>query len=145
MYDTLRALAEVQFTTSGEIVHGKHLGRSIGFPTANLRCLARDDLPPNGVYIAMLRIDSGEYSGCTLPCVLNQGHQPTAPSGIATIEAYIPGFSGDLYNAHATITYLRFLRAEQRFPSLEALKAQLARDTQQTCDYFAEHGYPITE
>ena len=139
MAETLRAMMQDQFSVTGTIMHGKQLGRTIRFPTANLQCPICDDLPPNGVHIAVMEVFSGPYAGQVFPCVLNQGHQPTAPSGITTVEAYVLDFSGDLYDAEAKMTYLHFLRPETRFPSLEALKNQLARDAQTAREYFDQH------
>lgn len=145
MIEKIRAPAEVRFDISGEIVQGKQLGRTIGFPTVNLICPERDDLLPNGVYIAAIEIFTGAYAGHIYPCVLNQGHQPTAPSGMPTVEAHIPHFSGDLYGAQVTITYIRYLRPEVKFPSLDALKAQLAVDTKAACDFFADNDIPAPD
>jgi len=137
MTDAIRTPVQAYFSVSGEIMHGKHLGRTIGYPTANLECPVCPDLPSNGVHIAVMEIRTGTYAGQHFPCVLNQGHQPTAPSGIATVEAYVLDFSGDLYGAQVTLLYLHFLRPETKFASLDALKAQLALDAQQARDYFA--------
>lgn len=136
MNQTLRALTRDRFSVSGKIRRGKQLGRTIGFPTANLECPTCVNLPPNGVHIAVIEIFSGAYAGSIYPCVLNQGQQPTAPSGTSTVEAYLLDFSGDLYDADVTMTYLEFIRPETRFPSLEALKAQLCADVQTTRKYF---------
>ena len=119
---------------TGEIVHGKHLGRTIGFPTANLQ----PDNPAevtgqNGVYVAKIEIEG--YPG-PLPCMLNQGTHPTVPEGPATIEAHILDFGDDIYGLRATIDYLKFLRPEQKFPSLDALKSQLHADLETTREYF---------
>lgn len=140
MNHTISASDANRFHLTGEVVHGKHLGRKLGYPTANLVCPTDRPLPPDGVYIAAMQIHTGTYAGQQFPCVLNQGMQPTAPIGYATVEAHIPDFSGDLYGAQVTVTYLRFLRPETKFASLDALKAQLMQDTQTTRGYFAETG-----
>lgn len=140
MREKILALRDIDFHISGKIIHGKHLGRTLGYPTANLECPVDGDLPQNGVYIALMDVHTGNYAGKAFPCVLNQGVQPTAPIGYATVEAHIPDFSGDLYDAMVEITYIRFLRPETKFPSLDALKAQLLRDTQTTRDFWAKHG-----
>lgn len=140
MKDKILSLREIDFHLSGEVVHGKHLGRKLGFPTANLAELPMDRLPQNGVYIALMDVRTGRYAGQVFPCVINQGIQPTAPIGYATVEAHIPDFSGDLYGARVEIDYIRFLRPEMKFPSLDALKAQLLHDTQTTQDFFAANG-----
>ena len=139
MNDKLLALREIDFQITGTIIHGKKLGRQLGYPTANLECPAGKALPQNGVYIAVIDFLTGNYAGESFPCVLNQGLQPTAPSGAVTVEAHIPDFSGDLYGAQARVTYLRFIRPETRFASLDELKAQLLLDTQAACGFFAEN------
>ena len=143
MYREVPVGGDETYSVSGEIIHGKHLGRTLGYPTANLLRPESDDLPPNGVHIALMHIFTGTYAGKVFPCVLNQGSQPTAPSGTATVEAYIPDFSGDLYGAEVRVDYLRFTRPETKFASLDVLKAQLAKDTQDALDYFAAH--PIAD
>ena len=123
---------------TGVIIHGKHLGRTIGYPTANL--LPDDPAPvlgPNGVYAARIRIEGYPEP---LPCMLNQGRHPTVPEGPATIEAHILGFHDDIYGLRAEVEYLQFLRPEVRFPSLDALKAQLARDREATESFFRGDG-----
>lgn len=119
---------------TGVIVHGKHLGRTIGFPTANLQ---PDESAPalgeNGVYVATIAIEGYPKP---LPCMLNQGAHPTVPEGPATIEAHILDFSDDIYGLRAEIEYLKFLRPEQKFPSLDALKEQLHCDLEATRAYF---------
>lgn len=112
---------------SGIIVRGKQLGRTIGFPTANLQ----PDAPfpgVRGVYAGYYRINGGDR----LPCMVNIGSHPTAPEGDPTIEAHLLDFSGDLYDSRAEIELVAFLRPERRFPSLDALKAQLSLDREAT-------------
>lgn len=130
--------AEERYSVTGEVIHGKHLGRTLGFPTANLLRPDADDLPPNGVHVAMMSVLTGTFAGRTFPCVLNQGSQPTVPSGMATVEAYIPNFSGDLYGAQVRVDYLKFTRPERRFYSLDDLKEQMARDTREALAYFRD-------
>ena len=107
---------------TGKIVPGKQLGRTIGFPTANLSAC----LPPEaryGVYAAWFFLDDKR-----LPCMLNIGRHPTVPDGAPTIEAHIFHFSGDIYGREAAIETVSFLRGEVKFPSVEALKRQLDSD-----------------
>ena len=119
----------------GRIVHGKQLGRTLGFPTANLQPDHMPEVPPqNGVYAAWLYLEEGKLR---LPCVLNQGRHPTAPEGPPTIEAHVLDFSGDLYGQRASVEYLRFLRPERKFDSLEALREQIARDGADARAYFS--------
>jgi riboflavin kinase/FMN adenylyltransferase len=93
-------------------------------------------LPQNGVYVALADIDSRCFVA-----ILNQGHHPTAPEGQPTIETHLLGFAGgDLYGKHLTLTYLRFLRPERRFPTLEALKCQLGADVAEAADWAVRQG-----
>ena len=119
---------------TGTIVRGKQLGRTIGFPPANLK---PDDPAavtlPNGVYVATIAVEGYPRP---LPCMLNQGTHPTVPEGAPTIEAHILDFSDDIYGLRAEIEYLQFLRPEQKFPSLGALKEQLTADLETTKAYF---------
>lgn len=119
---------------TGVIVHGKHLGRTIGFPTANVK---PDESTPatseNGVYVATIAVEGYPEP---LPCMLNQGTHPTVPEGAPTIEAHILDFNDDIYDLRAELTYLEFLRPEQKFASLSELKAQLHRDLEATRRWF---------
>jgi riboflavin kinase/FMN adenylyltransferase len=112
------------YTLAGTVVTGARLGRTLGFPTANLDVTGRE-LPPLGVYAARLELD-----GRLRRAVLNLGRRPTVadPTPEPRLEVHIPGFSGDLYGRELEVELLRPLRAEQRFASLDALKEQIARD-----------------
>lgn len=113
-------------TIRGRVVSGKHIGTGLGFPTANVSPAGEYELPPNGVYAARITLP-GER---VLKCVLNQGRHPTLPEGEPTIEAFILDFSGDIYGADVSVEYVRFIRGEVRFPNMDALKAQIARDVE---------------
>ena len=120
---------------TGTVVRGKQLGRTIGFPTANIR----PDKPgarfgENGVYIAWIRVETYPKR---MRCMLNQGSHPTAPEGAPTIEAHILDFYDDIYGLRVEIEPLAFTRPETRFPTLDALKVRLARDLEETRAYFA--------
>lgn len=115
------------YAISGVIAHGKHLGHQLGFPTANLRWPAHKALPPRGVYAAYAHIE-GEVYGAAL----NIGRHPTAPEGEATLEAHLLGTKGDFYGKHMRLELIEFLRGEQKFESLDALRAQIACDVQNT-------------
>lgn len=115
------------YSVSGEVVHGKALGREIGFPTANLRPDPRKAIPKSGVYAVTV---SGLPDGIDRPGVLNIGRRPTVDGAQAplSIECHILGWKGDLYGRRLTLTILRRLRDERRFPTLEALRAAIAAD-----------------
>ncbi|GAB3718496.1 bifunctional riboflavin kinase/FAD synthetase [Spirosoma flavus] len=112
------------YTLTGTIVKGRQLGRTIGFPTANMQV---DDaaklVPANGVYAVDV-----EYGGQTLGGMLNIGFRPTVAGTNQTIETYIFDFDKDIYGEHMTLKFKEFLRPEQKFDGLPALVAQLKRD-----------------
>jgi riboflavin kinase/FMN adenylyltransferase len=112
------------YALAGTVVRGEGLGRRIGFPTANLdtRGLV---LPPNGVYAARARFGA---EGC--PAVVNIGLRPTIEpaQSVPRVEAHLLGFEGDLLGRELELVLGVRLRDEQKFPSLEALRAQIARD-----------------
>ena len=115
---------------TGTVVHGKHLGRTIGFPTANIQPDAPDAIDaPNGVYVGEIAVEGFERP---MRCMVNQGVHPTVPDGPPTIEAHIADFSGDLYDRRVTLAYLKFLRPEQKFPSLEDLQSEIRRNAEET-------------
>ena len=120
-------------TIEGIVEQGKHLGRKLGFPTANvLPERVRGEWPDNGVYVAALWIH-GE--GEAHLGMLNQGVHPTVPEGKPTVEIHLPGLHRELYGEEVRVEYLHFLRSERRFDGLEALQAQLARDLASVLDW----------
>lgn len=107
---------------------GFHLGRTLEFPTVNMR-FAEGVLPPRfGVYATRARLRGGEC----YDAVTNVGIRPTfdreGENGV-TVETHIPGFDGDLYGQRVCVEFYGFLRAEKPFHGREALKAQIRRDT----------------
>ena len=107
---------------SGRVTRGKQLGRTLGFPTANLD--AGSASLPRGVYAVWARVEGGdERMG-----MMNVGRHPTLPGGPATIEVNLLDFSGDLYGKTLFVRPVAYLRGETRFESVDALKAQLAHD-----------------
>lgn len=118
-----------EYTLTGHVVHGQQLGRTIGFPTANIIAPTRKLVPAGGVYACRAVIGNN-----TCPAMVNIGHRPTvaSPDSPSTIEAHIIGYSGDIYGQDITLQFVDYLRPEQRFPTLEALRAALTRDRQAT-------------
>jgi len=116
----------------GTVVHGKQLGRRLGFPTANLQMYAYEGEGPDGVYAAWFRCGGREYG-----CMVNIGRHPTLPEGEKTIEAHIFDFSEDIYGKQAELETVAYLRGEIRFPSVDALAAQLAADKQRSLNILA--------
>ncbi len=115
------------YALSGPVVRGQQLGRTIGYPTANvgpgLEPLKL--VPANGVYAVWAELPGGGRH----PAMLNIGVRPTVGGTNRTVEAHLlGGFDGDLYDQPLTLYFVARLRDEQKFAGLEALKTQLARD-----------------
>ena len=109
------------FVIEGKVVTGRQIGRTIGFPTANIQPGEANALmPPIGVY-------AGEVDG--RPAVINIGRRPTVNNGNdVTIEVHILDFQGDLYGRHLRVEFLRRLRPEMKFSGFDELKAQIQKD-----------------
>jgi riboflavin kinase/FMN adenylyltransferase len=106
------------------VAHGDKRGRTIGFPTANIR-LGRHLEPARGVYAVRVRTPDGATHGG----VANIGRRPTVNEGPESrLEVNVFDFSGDLYDAELAVSLLAYLRPEQKFSGLDALKAQIAAD-----------------
>lgn len=119
---------------SGTVAHGKRLGRTLGFPTANLDIPAGRALPRAGVYVCAV-----SFGGKWLPGVLNIGSQPTAPSGRLTCEAHVLCDTGDVYGRHMWVRFLTFGRPERKFAGVDELRAQVERDKADARAYFNAH------
>ena len=121
------------FTILGTVITGDRLGRTIGFPTANLSA-HNEQYPPNGVYaVEVLR------GAKTLRGVANIGVRPTIAnaSGERVLEVHLFDFNADIYGEDLEMTFSKFLRPEQKFAGLDALKTQIARDVQAARAFFA--------
>ena len=112
-----------EYFLTGEVIHGRELGRTLGVPTANIVPEKEKLLPPFGVYFTRSLI-----GGRICPGITNIGCKPTVNGTFAGAETYLYDTSGDLYGEQQKISLLRFLRPEVRFPSVEALKEQLMKD-----------------
>ena len=113
-----------RYSLTGAVVAGNRLGRTIGFPTANMRLYEPLKLVPGGgVYAVDVDVLGRRFRGMT-----NIGTKPTVGGTYVTIETHILDFDEDIYGLPLTVTFLRRLRDEVRFPSLDALKAQLEKD-----------------
>ncbi|WP_082666161.1 bifunctional riboflavin kinase/FAD synthetase [Aureimonas sp. AU4] len=118
------ALLGYRWTFRGEIVHGAKLGRTLGYPTANM-ALAEDGLLAHGIYAVRLRrADGALHDG-----VASFGRRPTFDNGHALFETFLFDFSGDLYGETADISLFGFIRGEERFESVEALVERMNVDT----------------
>lgn len=109
---------------TGAVVKGKQLGRTIGFPTANIH--VEEDyklIPKNGVYVAKALIGQKEVFG-----MMNIGFNPTVSGEKQTIEVHLFDFDADIYSEKIEVSFLHYLREEQKFGSVDLLKAQLNQD-----------------
>lgn len=114
---------------SGQVIHGRQLGRRLGIPTANLHLPQGLAAPRFGVYACRALVD-----GKACPAVTNIGTRPTVEGHSVTVEPWILDYEGDLYERTIILELYRFLRPEQKFPTLEALKAEIHRNAGQTRD-----------
>ena len=120
------------YSVEGEVVHGREIGRTIGFPTANLVFDPMQHLPRSGVYVAQVRFDGKKYEG--VACV---GSRPTIEDGQAVnLEVHVLDLDQDLYGKTISVTLMSFIRGEKKFSSLDELKNAIAQDTEKTKKYF---------
>lgn len=125
------------FELHATVVRGKGIGKELGFPTANLLVDSELKLiPGNGVYIVKVKLDSGsEYDG-----MLNIGTNPTvSEENIRTIEVNILDFNEDIYDQHIEVRFLKRIREEVKFHSMEILIEQIKQDEQITRNYLLSH------
>ena len=112
------------YAITGMVVQGKQLGRTIGFPTANISINEDYKLIPNsGVYVVECKIENQSYFG-----MMNIGNNPTLGENERSIEVHYFDLNEDLYDSVLCISLLAFIRPEEKFSSVEALKTQLEKD-----------------
>lgn len=123
-FDAASQMLGRPYSLAGKVIRGDQLGRKIGFPTANLDTTGLL-IPPNGVYAAHAMVNDKQFRA-----VLNIGQRPTVqnPTPATRVEVHLLDFAGDLYEQEMEVTFAAKLRDEKKFESLDALKAQIARD-----------------
>ncbi len=115
-----------RWTFEGTVGHGAKLGRTLGYPTANMT-LGEDGVLAHGIYaVRMRRADGSLHDG-----VASFGRRPTFDNGAALFETYLFDFSGDLYGEAGSVSLFGFIRGEERFESAEALVKRMDRDAQE--------------
>lgn len=133
------ALLGRPYVIAGRVIHGDKIGRTLGFPTANV-ALKRKRLPLHGVFAVTV----GGLGPQPLPGAASIGYRPTLAEGLKPVlEVYLLDFERSIYGAHVDVNFLHKLRDEAKFDSLDALKAQIARDVDDVRRYFesgASHG-----
>ncbi|WP_091141345.1 bifunctional riboflavin kinase/FAD synthetase [Flavobacterium caeni] len=122
------------YPLNGTVVQGKQLGRTIGFPTANLH-IAEDYklIPKIGVYVVQSQLE-----GRTVFGMMSIGTNPTVAGEHLTIETYFFDFDADLYGQKITLSLLEYLREEQKFESIDALKTAIANDQQKALGFLSK-------
>ena len=119
------------FTYVSKVVHGDKRGRKIGFPTANLEIGAHRAMLPNGAYAVKVRVDESDYCG-----IANIGDNPTFNIDKRRIEVYIHNFNGNIYGRDIAVSFIKKLRDEQKFNSVDELVRQLRIDLQNAIDIY---------
>jgi riboflavin kinase/FMN adenylyltransferase len=124
-FETAKTFLNYDFMLSGEVVHGNKLGKTIGYPTANIEVANKYKLiPGDGVYAVQTLIKGAVYGG-----MLNIGTKPTVNNNLKKgIEVHLFDFSEDLYGSQVTILFKKRIRSEQKFDGIESLTKQLALD-----------------
>lgn len=124
-------------TLTDTVSHGKKLGKTLGFPTVNLRFPPGVLVPAYGVYATKVTFEDGT----SRIAVTNIGVRPTLDDGDrVTVEGFILDFAGDLYGQSVRMEFYRRLRGEEKFPSLEALRDEVMRNAEETRAYFDLRG-----
>jgi riboflavin kinase / FMN adenylyltransferase len=120
------------YSIVGTVVNGQEIGRSIGFPTANLKYPAEKFLPRQGVYCVRVDIPGASQ----LPGVMNIGKRPTVDGVNTTVEIHLLDWEGNLYEQQLIVYLHHFIRSEQKFPSLVALTEQIQADCDTAREFF---------
>ena len=112
-----------RYFVSGEIIHGEKRGRELGYPTANM-VLPTENALRHGIYAVQMRV-----GGKLLDGVASFGRRPTFDNGAALLETFVFDFDGDLYGKHVEVIFVKFLRGEEKFDSIDALISQMDKDS----------------
>lgn len=111
------------YCIDGAVIHGKHNGHKMGFPTVNIDYEKNMTFPKRGVYAGYTIIGGERYKS-----VINVGKNPTFGAQNISVESHITGFSRDVYGEYAEIEFVKFIRSEKRFESAAELAAQIEKD-----------------
>lgn len=133
--ETANAFLSAPFKLTGHVIKGKQLGRTIGYPTANIEILdALKVIPAIGIYVVKVFLKNGNrYRG-----MMSIGKNPTVTAcSSIKMEVNLFDFEGDLYDQQITVQFLKYLRNEVKFESVEQLKKQLDEDKKVALDFFA--------
>jgi len=129
--ETVGHLLGYSYFVTGKVIHGRRLGRTLGFPTTNVIPDQEKILPPCGVYTVRSEINGRVYNGIT-----NIGTKPTVDGHFVGVETFLYKCSEDLYGETQKVELLHFLRPEMKFPSIEELKKRIEEDRRAGEIYF---------
>lgn len=118
------------YSTSGTVIVGNKLGRSLGYPTSNLAIDESMVTPPDGVYVTL-----ASHGGKSCPSITNLGRKPTIGNHERSIETHIFNFNKELYGKQIRIEFLKRLRGEKKFESIEELSNQIRKDCEDAANY----------
>ncbi len=127
--DTYNRLTGRNYIVQGTVGYGDQIGRTINFPTANLDI--EDVLLANGVYLTKVKINNQKYNAIT-----NVGNRPTVNGKKNKIESHIIDFNDIIYNMNIEVEFIKFIRNELKFNSLEELKLQIEKDKRTAKEYY---------
>ena len=133
--ETANAYLSDKFSLTGKVIKGKQLGRTLGYPTANIDVVdTLKIIPAIGIYVVKVKFENGTiYKG-----MMSIGKNPTVTdTETLKLEVHLFDFSGDLYGHNITVQFLKYLRNEMKFSSIEQLKTQLDEDKKHSLDFFA--------
>lgn len=145
-FDTVTALLGREYSIAGMVVKGRQLGRNLGFPTCNL-ALNRQNIPLHGVYACKAEITTTDGGQIEAKGAANIGYRPTlnSESGesqeTAWLEVHLLDFDQDIYGAQMRVVFCHYIRAEQKFDSLQTLTHQIGQDVQHVRAFFEGRRY----
>ena len=112
-----------KYSISGTVINGNHLGRTLGFPTANIELKRGCVVPKNGVYLTKVYVNGAEHFGIT-----NVGRHPTVLAEALLAETFLFDFNSDIYGKELKLEFIEFMRKEKTFESLDTLTLQVNAD-----------------
>lgn len=121
--ETANNILTRSYSLSGEVIHGRQIGRTLNFPTANLGCDNKFLIPKGGVYYTNVKVNNGFYKGIT-----NIGVNPTVNGRKLSIETNLLDFDDDIYGKDMTLYFISRIRSEKKFESVKGLEKQLQKD-----------------
>ncbi len=125
------------YALSGEVIHGDHRGRTIGFPTANLAVWEQQAIPANGVYAGWVELGDERFMAVT-----NIGVRPTFKGQEIRVEAHLLDFDREIYGQNLRLSFETRLRAEKKFNNIQELIDQIGEDAQAGRDYLLRANHP---